>query len=151
MDWSTRQLKAKQLEKHLKSLSNIRLPATGWVKTIRETLGMNVRQLGQRCEVSGERISRIEADELNSKLTMATLEKVAKAMNCKFVYGFVPNGGIKDTIEKQAEFKAKSQLRRVSHSMALEDQKVSDSAMRNQIKILKEDMLQGNIKRIWEK
>jgi len=150
MDWSLRKLKLAQIERQIKGLDCITIPAVGWIKNIREALGMNTRQLGERCNISSERIVKIESDESEGKLTMATLEKMATAMNCKFVYGFVPNDGLINTIERQAYIKAKSQLARISHSMTLENQKISNESMNEQIELLKEELIKGNIKKIWD-
>lgn len=151
MDWSLRKLTARQIDKQVKPFRNFIIPNIGWIRTIRKALGINTRQLGERTGVSSERIVRIEADELESKLTMATLEKMAEAMNCKFVYAFVPDDNLDKIIEKSARDKAKTQMFRVSHSMALEDQKIDSKEMKEQIDILTEEYLRGNIKNIWEK
>ena len=151
MDWSLRKIKAKQLEKSLSSFSKILRPKKGWVRTMRETLGMNARQLGERCNVSAERIIKIEADELLGKPTIATLEKMAAAMNCRLVYGFIPNSDLIQLIEQTALTKAINQLKRTSHSMSLEDQETSNKALLEQADTLKEEMLRGNIKYIWDK
>ena len=151
MDWSLRKIRARQIEKELAGMSKILRPKVGWIKTIRETLGMNTRQLGERCNVTSERIIRIEIDEVDGKTTLATLEKVAKAMNCRLVYGLVPNDEFIESIEKTASNKAESQLKRISHTMSLEDQRVSDSALKEQVEMLKEELIRGNIKKIWDK
>jgi predicted DNA-binding mobile mystery protein A len=151
MDWSLRKMRAKQIENQLKELSKLSRPEIGWVKTIRETLGMNTRQLGKRCNVSSERIIRIESDEIEGRTTLATLEKIAEAMNCRLVYAIVPNDGMIEFIEKTAEDKAKTQLQQTSHHMALEDQKISIGSMKEQIHFLKEELLKSNIKHIWDK
>ena len=151
MDWSLRKMRAKQIEKELSGLSGLSRPQTGWVKTIRETLGMNTRQLGERCGVSSERIIKIESDEIEGRTTIATLEKLAKAMNCNFVYGFVPNSKMIEFIEKTAENKARIQLMQTAHHMALEDQEVSKESMKDQIDILKSEILRNNIKHVWDK
>lgn len=151
MDWSLRKMRAKQIETQLKGLSKLSCPEIGWVKTIRETLGMNTRQLGKRCKVSSERIIRIESDEMEGRTTLATLEKIAQAMNCRLVYAIVPNDGMIEFIEKTAEDKAKTQLQQTSHHMALEDQKISIESMKEQIHFLKEELLKNNIKHIWDK
>lgn len=151
MNWSLRKIRARQLEKELAPLSKILRPAVGWIKTIRETLGMNTRQLGERCNVTSERILKIETDEVDGKTTLATLEKVANAMNCSLVYALVPNDGLLKFIEKTALNKAQSQLKHISHTMTLENQKVSEAALKDQVDILKEEMTKGNIKKIWDK
>ncbi len=151
MDWSLRKLTARQIDKQVKPLMNFIVPKTGWIKTIRMALGINNRQLAERMGVTSERIVKIEADELESKLTMATLEKAAEAMNCKFVYGFLPNDKLDKLIEKAARDKAKTKMSRISHSMTLEDQKLEDKELKEQVDILTEEYLRGNIKNIWEK
>lgn len=151
MDWSLRKMRAKQIETQLKGLSKLNPPEIGWVKTIRETLGMNTRQLGKRCNVSSERIIRIESDEIEGRTTLATLDKIAQAMNCRLVYAIVPNDGMIEFIEKTAEDKAKTQLQQTSHHMALEDQEISIESMKEQIHFLKEELLKNNIKHIWDK
>lgn len=151
MDWSLRKIKANQIDFELQKLNNLTRPINGWIKTIRETLGMNTRQLGERCNISSERIIKIEADEVEEKTTLATLTKIANALNCKLVYALVPNNNIIHFIEKTAEEKAKIQLTNTSHHMTLEEQQTSTRALEEQITILKEEMLKNNIKYIWEK
>lgn len=151
MDWYLHKIRAKQIEEELSILQNLPRPKEGWVKTIRKTMGMNTRQLGERCNVSSERIIKIEADEVEGRTTINTLEKAAQAMNCKLVYAFVPLSGILEFIEKTAEDKARAQLERTSHHMALEDQKVSNKALNDQIEILKDELLRNNMKSIWDK
>lgn len=151
MNWYFRQIRAKQIGQQLTPLYKIFRPKDGWIRTMRETLGMNTRQLGERCNLSTERIIRIESDELKNKLTMETLEKIAAAMNCKLVYGLVPSDGITEFIETTALNKAVSQLKYVTHTMALEDQKISDKALNEQVLLLRDELLRGNIKKIWDK
>lgn len=151
MDWSLRKLTARQLDKQVKPFKNFIVPSVGWIRTIRKALGINTRQLGEKTGVSGERIVRIEADELENKLTMATLQKMAEAMNCKFVYAFIPDDNLDKIIERAARDKAKAQMDRISHSMALEDQKTESKELKEQIDILTEEYLRGNLKNIWEK
>ena len=151
MDWSLRKLTARQIDKQVKPFKNFIMPTVGWIRTIRHALGLNTRQLAEKTGVSSERIIRIEADELESKLTMATLQKMALAMNCKFVYAFVPEDNLDKIIERTARNKAKAQLSRISHSMTLEDQRTEEAELQEQINILVEEYLRGNIKNIWEK
>lgn len=151
MEWHLRKIQARQIERETSALPKVLVPTVGWIKTIRKTLGMNTRQLGERCGITSERIIRIEADEVSKRITMATLDKMAKAMNCKLVYAFVPNNGLVEFIEQTAGNKAKNSLTRISHHMKLEDQKTSDTAINEQIEALKDEMLRNNLKNIWDK
>ncbi len=150
MDWKIRKLQGKQLDRLLSPLGKLSCPKDGWVKTIRLTLGMTSKQLGKRIGVSSPRILKIEQDEVQERTTLATLKKLANVMDCEFVYGFVPRESLVSNIEKQALKKAKEQISRVSHTMALEDQRVEEKIKNEHIKILKEELLTKNIKRIWE-
>jgi predicted DNA-binding mobile mystery protein A len=69
----------------LKTL-NLRTPKKGWLKEIRESLGMSMKDLAERLGTIKQRIERIEKDEVASKVTLETMKKTAEAMNCDFVY-----------------------------------------------------------------
>lgn len=150
MDWSLRKLTLKQLTRQLKPLAGFETPASGWIRAIREAMGMNTRQLASRVGVTSERIIKIESDELENKLTMATLRKIAEAMNCRFVYAFVPDDNLEKIVENEARKKARQNMARISHTMALEDQKVRREEQNEQVEILVEEYLRGNIKKIWD-
>ncbi len=65
-------------------------PTEGWLKTLRLSLGMSGSQLALKLGVSKARVSRFEHDELTGSVTLKTMQSVAKAMNCRFVYAVVP-------------------------------------------------------------
>ena len=68
----------------LKSAKNIVPQSSGWIKTVREAIGMTVSQLAARLGVTQPRITKMESNEDNLKLS--TMKKAAEAMNCEFVY-----------------------------------------------------------------
>ena len=150
MDWSLHKLSCKQLMCQLGPLGEFIMPVDGWVKTIRKALGMTSIQLAKNCNVSKQRILRIQQDEISGHTTLATLEKVAEQLGCKLIYAFVPKVDLLQMIEEQAEKKAVEKLSRISHSMELEDQKVVSKMQEEQIKLLKEKLLEQNIKSLWE-
>ncbi|WP_375326508.1 mobile mystery protein A [Candidatus Tisiphia endosymbiont of Nemotelus uliginosus] len=150
MDWSLRKLTCKQLMHQLSPLQNVVIPSNGWLKTIRTVIGMTSAQLAHRCGVSKQRILRIENDEILMKTTLATLEKVASQLGCKLIYAIVPEKNLLNIIEEQAERKAIGRLKEISHSMILEDQKVTDEKQQEQIEIIKEELIKNNIKTIWQ-
>lgn len=123
----------------------IEIPAQGWLKTIREFLGMTTTQLAKKVEVSQPRIVNMEKNEKNIKIS--TMEKVADALNCNFVYAFVPRENIDEIIYNQAKKRAMKILNKVNHNMGLENQLAkSDEILEDIIK----DLLDGNIARIWD-
>ena len=66
------------------------IPPSGWVKAIRGSLGMTIRQLADRVGVGHGSIAELEKREPKKKVTLESLERVARAMDCKVVYAIVP-------------------------------------------------------------
>jgi len=118
-------LMREQLEKTLrkfKPLKNLSPPVKGWIRAIRDALGMNGRQLADRLGEHRSRTKQIEQQELTGSLTLKTMRKIAEALDCVLVYGFVPRTSLEETVRNQARQVATKRLARASHSMGLEDQ-----------------------------
>jgi predicted DNA-binding mobile mystery protein A len=148
--WSFRKLMCEQLKQQLKPFDNITIPAEGWIKTIRQAMGMTALQLAKRSNLSRPRILRIEKDETLKHVTLSTLEKVAEGLSCRVVYALVPQKDLLTAIDEQAEQYITNQLQSISHSMLLEDQQVADHMQKKQKEMLKEEVLKNNIKDIWQ-
>ena len=150
MDWNMRKTACSRLAARLKPFRGLVVPETGWVRTIRNVLGMTGAQLAEKCGVSKTRILRIEQDEISGKTSLATLERAAKELGCRLVYGFVPEKDFLETLEERAQKKAEEKLSSVSHSMAMEDQKTGSKAYKDQAEYLKEELLRNNVKSLWD-
>lgn len=135
----------------LKPLLNIKRPSSGWIRAIRETLGMTARQFAARLGVSPPRITRLEADEMEGKLTINTLKRTAEALDCVFVYGFVPKTSLKNIVKTQAFKIASEQIEYVSHTMQLENQKPSEELLKQEIEIVVEEILREWPRSLWNK
>jgi len=122
------------------------VPVQGWVKAIREALGMTTTQLAKKLGVTHPRILKIEKDE--KSLSLSTLEKVADAMDCKLVYALVPRTSLEEMTYNQARKKALVIMSKVSHNMALENQMSTyDKA---ELEDLIQDLLSGSQARLWD-
>ena len=97
-------------------------PYVGWVTATREALTMSRAQLAHRMGVTRARISQIESAEVDRAIKLSTLQRAAEAMNCQFVYAFVPNDSYADSIRLQADSIAQRNVDEVVHTMALEGQ-----------------------------
>ena len=120
------------------------IPSQGWVKTIRDFFGMTTTQLAKRLNVSQSRIVRIEQNEKNTKIS--TMERIAEAINCEFVYAFVPREKIDDIIYNQAKKKALKILNKVNTNMVLENQLTQNNDTLDE---LIQELLNNNLSRIW--
>jgi predicted DNA-binding mobile mystery protein A len=82
----------------------------GWVKTVREALGMSSYQLAGRIGLSPTRVRQLEAEEVAGSIRLATLRRIAEAMHCRLVYGLVPTEPLEDIVLRQAYLKAATLL-----------------------------------------
>lgn len=99
-------------------------PVRGWVKAIREALGMSTAQLAKRLGVKQPSVVAIEQSEAKGTIELATLRRVAEALDCTLVYALLPNKPLEQTVRDRAWLFARRRLDPVEHSMMLEDQKV---------------------------
>lgn len=143
----------KQLDKKLNSLKNseaLARPPRGWIKAIREALGMTTAQLGRRMGVSQPRASAIEKAEAAGSIRLKSLERAAHALNCRLVYALVPRESLEAQVQDRARGLALKHLRAVSHSMALENQRVEDADELAHLERLAEALLNGPGSKLWE-
>lgn len=99
-------------------------PVRGWIKAIREGLGMTTMQLAKRLGVSQPSVTALEQSEAKGTIELATLRRVAAALDCTVVYALVPNQPLESTVRERARLFAKRRLAPVEHTMLLEDQSV---------------------------
>ena len=129
----------------LKSAKNIVPQPSGWIKTVREAIGMTVSQLAARLGVTQPRITKMESNEDNLKLS--TMKKAAEAMNCEFVYYFKPKTTFQNLVDEQAKKKAAEVLKTVNVNMALENQEIAEDEA---VKDFASDLIITKIKQIWD-
>ncbi len=111
-------------------------PQAGWVATIRDALGMSVRELGRRMGTSGQRASKLELDESSGVIQVSSLRRAAEAMNCRLVYVLIPNEPLEAMVRKQARRRASSVMSPILHSTRIEDQDVGDRVIEQQLEDL---------------
>lgn len=99
----------------------------GWIRQMREALGMTLEKLGGVCGLATSTIAQAERGEAEGKITVETLRKAAEAMNCEFTYAFVPKSDLSAFVEKKAYEKATRILQTADLHMSLEDQQVKVS------------------------
>jgi predicted DNA-binding mobile mystery protein A len=100
-------------------------PVRGWIKAIRDALGMSTAQLAKRLGVSQPSVVLMEQSEAKGTIEVATLRRVAEALDCTLVYALVPNKPLETIVRDRARAFARRRREAVEHSMLLEDQKVT--------------------------
>ena len=117
----------------LNSLKGVKTPPFGWIRSIREALGMSGRQLAERLGVSKQSVSRLEQDEIVGSITIKTMRNVAEKLDCMFVYGFVPKTSLDETVRSRAEKISRERMDRVDQTMSLEKQRIRDENLESLI------------------
>jgi predicted DNA-binding mobile mystery protein A len=98
-------------------------PNRGWLRAIREALGMTLDQVGRSIDRTRQDIAAFESAEADDRITLHSLKLVADAMGCELVYALVPkSGSLQELAENPAREEATKRVRAVEHSMALEAQ-----------------------------
>jgi predicted DNA-binding mobile mystery protein A len=133
----------------LRKTQDLARPARGWVKAIREALGMTTAQLAERMGVAQTRVSRIEKDEVGSAVTLRTLRQAAEAMNCTLVYALVPNEDLEQIVRQRAAVLTHERLSRTHHTMKLENQALSERDLNAEHSRVFRDILEGDPRRLW--
>ena len=100
-------------------------PVRGWTKAIREALGMSTAQLAKRLRVKQPSVVAIEQSEAKGTIELATLRRVAEALDCTLVYALIPNQPLEATVRDRARAFARRRREPIEHSMLLEDQNVT--------------------------
>lgn len=132
-----RQLRAQQIDRAVKPLRAISIPRPpkGWIRALREAMGLTYAELAKRLNVSRSLASQQEKSEVDDRITLRSLRAYADALDCDLFYAFVPRGAtIEETRAERAGAAASEAVHRVEHSMALEDQASSniDQAVESQ-------------------
>ena len=143
----------KQLDKRLGTLRHTQAlvrPHRGWVRAIREALGMTTAQLGKRLGVSQPRIVALEKAEASGAITLESLTRAANALNCKLVYALVPRTSLEKMTEGRAIALANKRFERTSHTMALEAQRVDNEDEREQVLAMARRLIEKSGSELWE-
>lgn len=101
-------------------------PIRGWIRALRDALGMTAEQLGERMGISQPTVQRLELSEAGGSIQLSSLRRAAAALDCEVIYALVPRCSLQATYDEAAMALARRELRRIGHTMALEDQAVGD-------------------------
>jgi len=143
----------KQLDETLRRFGPLRdssPPVKGWIRAVRDALGMNGRQLANRLGEHRSRTEQIEKQELTGSLTFKTIRRVAEALDCVFVYGLVPRTSLEETIRSRAKQLASKRLDRAAHTMGLESQALGKNENNEILSNMIEDIIDDPPSNLWD-
>jgi predicted DNA-binding mobile mystery protein A len=153
MQQKYKQIARRQLDTTLAKFNEVKsmqLPAKGWIRAVREALGMSGKQLAGRLQVSQPRVFKLEQDEPSGALTLKTMRQVAEALDCVFVYALVPRASLAETVKAQARAVATERLQRVTHTMLLEAQGLSPEEQQAFLDVSIEELVRETPRDLWD-
>lgn len=150
MNKSQFSLLRRQLDRQLQRVVVTDPPRQGWIRAIREGLGMTLSQLAKRLQTSKQGVARIEKAETEGRISMATLQRVAEALDCELRYVLLPKTSLEDIVRQQAIKKAEQIVRRTALHMDLEAQATAKEFQEQQIQELTDELMRNQDRRLWE-
>ena len=144
----------KQLDASLQRFSpllDVTVPPKGWIRAIRDALGMTAKQLANCLGVAQQAVARIEKEELAGSVTIKTMRRIAERLDCVFVYGFVPRTSLEETVTRQAKQVALMRLARASQTMSLENQALSRRENEEALTDLVDELVRTLPSTLWNK
>jgi len=143
-----------QLDVSLQRLSpllDVIAPPKGWIRAIRDALGMTAKQLANRLGVAQQAVARIEKEELAGSVTIKTMRRIADCLDCVFVYGFVSRTSLEETVARQAKQIAIRRLTQASQTMSLENQALSRRENEQALSDLVDELIRTLPSNLWNK
>jgi predicted DNA-binding mobile mystery protein A len=115
-------------------------PHRGWIKAVRQALGMSTAQLARRLGVKQPSVIDLEESEARGTIQLATLRRAAEALDCTLVYALVPNQPLDSMVREQARLVARRRISAVEQTMRLEDQAARKKDVEARLDALAEDV-----------
>ena len=152
---NAKELKLAQMDAVLQDAASHPLPPrppAGWLRAIREALGMTSGVLAERLGVTASGARKLEQAEAVDAITLGTLRRVAEALDCDLQYALVPRRPLREMRWQRALHLAQQWQQRAGRTMALEAQPVaSPSAAANErLEAMAQEILHTSGTRLWD-
>jgi len=135
----------------MRPLTKSQRPPKGWVRAIRDALGMTTTQLARRIGVSQPRVVELEQSEVGGSITLHSLQRAAEALGCRVVYSLVPDKPLAETVRERAERIADLRASAIEHTMRLENQAVRGKGVARKLRAQIIEDLTRRPARLWDK
>lgn len=137
--------------KVFKGTDKVLVSSTGWINSIRVSLNMTLEQLGKKLNMTKQGVKSLEISEVVGTISIKSLKEVGRALDMKFVYGFVPiDGSLEKLVDRKAQIIAKEIVLRTNQNMKLEDQGNNEDVIKKSIKELSNEIKRELNKSLWD-
>lgn len=149
---SFRALRLRQIDQSLATWSSATLPprpGSGWVRAIRNALGMGSAALAKRVGVTDSAVRKFEEAEAADAITLGSLRKLGQALDCELHYALVPRKPLAQMRGERAQEVARRQVQAVARTMALEDQSAGQTLAEEQAHEIAQALLAKSGRGLW--
>jgi predicted DNA-binding mobile mystery protein A len=138
MSKNTYLLAASQIDRKLETLRPVadslrRSGAGGWIRSLRQALGLSAAALGARMNLAQQSVVQLEKNERAGAITVSSLRRVAEALDAELFYAIIPRKSLRQSIREQAFKIARERSAPIAHSMQLEAQGLSTAELEERI------------------
>src|SRR5258706_5811385 len=121
----------------------------GWPRSVRRALGMSAEQLAWRVGVTRATIATLERSEARGRITLASLDRLARGLGCRVTYALVPDvsPSLSGLRRARARKLARSQL---ASAPGAETARLDADQTRRQLERLTDDLLAGSPRKLSE-
>ena len=135
----------------VKAALAIDAPPEGWARTARKAFGIPIPIISKRSGLSKAEIFRIERGEVEGKVQLDTLRRLAQAMDCELHYAIVPRKKVDALISEKAHEAAVRIVSEMSTHMKLEMQGLSKHQVDDQVRMVQSQLLSMSSQSFWKK
>ncbi|MGE0031281.1 MAG: mobile mystery protein A [Hyphomicrobium sp.] len=124
-------------------------PPGGWIRAIREALGLTHAQLGKRVGRRPQTVLDLQQREAAQTIQLNSLRELAEALDCELVYAIVPRKPLSTMLDERARAVARETLRRTGYSMELERQGLGVREQERAYEREVDRLLAGSRRKLW--
>lgn len=151
---NTKELQLSQMDAVLQDAADHPLPqrpASGWLRAIRNALGMSSGVLASHLGMTASGVRKLEQAEAADSITLGTLRRMAEALDCDLHYALVPRRPLREMRRQQALRLAQQLQQRSRRTMVLEAQSVAtpSAAAHERLEALAQEILRTSGNRLW--
>jgi predicted DNA-binding mobile mystery protein A len=124
-------------------------PEAGWVHAIRRALGVSAAALARRLGMTHAGVHHLERAETEEVITLASLKKLADALDCELHYALVPRSSLEQTLKNRALLVARERLRPASPGAKAPQKATAEPVAKEQLEALVDELLAASRRGLW--
>ena len=111
---------------------------------------MSSPQLAKRLGVGKSQASQMERMEIEDRITLKQLRRVAESLDCDLYYALVPRQPVIGMVRARARYKAQTLVNKTNVQMTLEAQQLSSEQLEKQVDREVDRLVREMPRDLWE-